>query len=207
MSAAGNIIDLYRKHGLAWAAQRGMSGMEIPWLDRFCAPLQNDAHVLDLGCGMGRPMAEYLLHKGYAVTGVDTAQELLNLAQARFPNADFPRAEWMQADMRSLNLRRQFDGILSWHSSFHLDRDAQRALIPLWREHARPGAMLMFTSGPENGEAMGTLGGEPLYHASLAPEEYRALLAANGFTVLEHVTEDPSCGGATIWLAQYCSDA
>lgn len=60
----------------------------------------------------------------------------------------------------------------------------------------------MFTSGPAHGEAIGTFEGEALYHGSLAPEEYRTLLAENGFAVVDHVVEDPSCGGHTIWLAQ-----
>jgi hypothetical protein len=60
----------------------------------------------------------------------------------------------------------------------------------------------MFTSGPSHGEAIGTFGGEPLYHGSLAPCEYRALLAEQGFEVLDHLAEDPACGGHTIWLAR-----
>jgi hypothetical protein len=44
--------------------------------------------------------------------------------------------------------------------------------------------------------------GEPLYHASLTPEEYRTLLKSAGFRVVAHVVEDPNCGGHTIWLAQ-----
>ena len=60
----------------------------------------------------------------------------------------------------------------------------------------------MFTSGPAAAVAIGEFEGEPLYHASLDPEEYRALLSENGFEVLRHVAEDPSCGGATVWLAQ-----
>ena len=63
----------------------------------------------------------------------------------------------------------------------------------------------MFTSGPSHGEAIGELEGEALYHSSLDPEEYRALLNQNGFQVLEHVVEDPDCGLATIWLAQFHS--
>jgi hypothetical protein len=43
---------------------------------------------------------------------------------------------------------------------------------------------------------------EPLYHESLDGTEYRALLAQNGFGVVAHVVEDPTCGGRTIWLAQ-----
>ncbi|MDQ0319303.1 hypothetical protein QO002_001441 [Pararhizobium capsulatum DSM 1112] len=60
----------------------------------------------------------------------------------------------------------------------------------------------MFTSGPSHGVAAGSFKGEPLHHASLAPEEYRALLADNGFSVVRHQIEDPDCGGATIWLAR-----
>jgi hypothetical protein len=44
--------------------------------------------------------------------------------------------------------------------------------------------------------------GEPLYHASLAPEEYRTLLKSTGFRVVAHIVEDPNCGRHTIWLAQ-----
>lgn len=65
-----------------------------------------------------------------------------------------------------------------------------------------PGAALMFTSGPSHGEAIGTFEGEPLYHGSLDPEEYRSLLAENGFAVAAHAVEDQNCGGHTIWLAR-----
>ena len=68
--------------------------------------------------------------------------------------------------------------------------------------HASPRAALMFTSGTSHGEATGSYRGEPLYHASLAPEEYRALLKTNGFRVVAHIAEDPDCGGRTVWLAQ-----
>jgi hypothetical protein len=46
------------------------------------------------------------------------------------------------------------------------------------------------------------LHGEPLYHASLDSEEYRALLGANGFQTVAHIIEDPTCGRRTVWLAQ-----
>jgi hypothetical protein len=60
----------------------------------------------------------------------------------------------------------------------------------------------MFTTGTHAGEAIGTFKGEPLYHASLDPDEYRELLDQHGFDVVSHVAHDPGCGGRTIWLAQ-----
>jgi hypothetical protein len=80
-----------------------------------------------------------------------------------------------------------------------MDSDADK-IIDLY--DASPGAALMFTSGVSHGEAIGSYRGEPLYHASLAPEEYRALLKSTGFRVVAHIVEDPNCDRRTIWLAQ-----
>src|SRR3954469_1600763 len=77
---------------------------------------------------------------------------------------------------RGLSLGQRFDGILAWDSFFHLRPGDQRAMFPVFRDHAAPGASLLFTSGPRAGVAMGEWQGEPLYHASLDPDEYRALL-------------------------------
>lgn len=104
--------------------------------------------------------------------------------------------------MRSLSLDRTFAGILAWDSFFHLQPGDQRRMFGVFRKHAAPNAALMFTSGPRDDVAMGTFGGEPLYHASLAPVEYRALLGEAGFDVVANVFEDPATGGHTIWLAR-----
>ncbi len=38
----------------------------------------------------------------------------------------FPSQCWIEADMRSVNLNRCFDGILAWDSFFHLTPNDQR---------------------------------------------------------------------------------
>ena len=77
-------------------------------------------------------------------------------------------------------------------------------MFPIFRAHAAPRAALIFTSGPARGEAVGSLEGEPLYHASLAATEYRKLLNDAGFAVVVTLAEDQTCGGRTVWLAQLC---
>jgi len=71
---------------------------------------------------------------------------------------------------------------------------------------AAPGAVLMFTSGPGLGEAIGEFEGRPLYHGSLEGAEYRELLGGSGFEVVRNVVEDDGCGGATVWLAKQTGD-
>ena len=203
MKRAGNsraserIVSLYDDNAVAWDRQRGRDLFERPWLERFAALVPEGGSVLDLGCGSGEPIARWLVERGFAVMGVDSSPALIGLCRTRFPDH-----EWIVADMRALDLARRFDGLLAWHSAFHLTADDQRALFPRYAAHARPGAALMFTAGPEAGEAIGEWQSEPLYHASLDPAEYESLLAVNGFTIVERRLRDPDCEGATVWLAR-----
>jgi trans-aconitate methyltransferase len=194
---AEQIIGVYRRHAQAWTAKRGTYLLEGACLDRFRSLMPANAKVLDIGCGPGVPIARYLVDRGCSITGVDSSPEMIALFQSNL------RGQQSQvADMRTLSLGSVYDGILAWDSFFHLSHDHQRRMFPIFREHAAPHAALLFTSGHSHGVAMGTLEDEPLYHASLDPTEYHRLLDTNGFDVINHVVEDPDCGGHTIWLAQ-----
>ena len=194
---AAKIANLYERHALAWDSARGKNLFERAWLDRFRVLLPAGGKILDLGCGAGEPIAHYFIEAGCRVTGVDSSPAMIALCRKRFPDA-----QWINADMRQLKLADRFDGILAWDSFFHLSHEDQAAMFPVFAEHAATGAALMYTSGRDHGVAMGTFEGEPLYHASLDPAEYRRLLAANGFEVAAQVFDDPGCGGHSIWLAR-----
>lgn len=194
---ADRIASLYERHANAYDKLRGRDLFEKSWLDRFAMLLPRGGSILDIGCGMGEPIARYLIEAGHPVTGIDSSPTLIDTCRARFPEQS-----WEVADMRSLALERSFDGLIAWDSFFHLCPDDQRGMFAVFAAHAAPGAALMFTSGPADGIAMGTFEDEPLYHASLDAGEYRALLGKNGFDVVAQAVEDPSCGGHTVWLAR-----
>ncbi|MCU4481649.1 class I SAM-dependent methyltransferase [Acinetobacter ursingii] len=195
---AQKIIQIYQKYGRDWTELRGDYLYEKAWLDHFLALLPaTDASVLDLGCGSGHPIAAYLIENGCQVTGIDRSEVMLEMARE-----SFPEQTWIDADMRHFHFDQQFDGILAWDSFFHLTPDDQREMFAQFSAHAKLGAALMFTSGPSHGEAIGEMFGEPLYHASLDAEEYRALLAQYSFDVVKMVAEDAECTGHTVWLAK-----
>jgi SAM-dependent methyltransferase len=194
------VIELYRRYAGQWdAARRASVWNDRGWLEAFARELGRGRNVLDLGCGGGEPVAQFLVGKGTHVTGVDASPDMIAFARERLPDQ-----EWIIADMRHLALGRRFDGILAWDSYFHLSHPAQRAMFGVFDAHAGDDALLMFNTGPEHGEAESTFTfeGERLYHASLAPEEYRALLERSNFEVVRHVANDSQSGGRTAWLCR-----
>ena len=203
ISSSEHIVSLYQRYAGDWDRSRNHNCelFEKGWLDRFRALVPSGGSVLDIGCGSAEPIAAYLIGRGHAVTGIDTSPTMISISRSRFP-----AHHWLVHDMRALALGTRFQGVLAWDSFFHLTYEHQRAMFPIFAAHAAPGAPLMFTSGPQHGEAIGSFQGEDLYHASLDPAEYRTLLGANGFSVLAYVAEDPTCGRHTVWLAQRDED-
>ncbi len=193
-----NVYEVYNKIAQWFSENRYTGLLEKEYLDSVIDKIGVHGSVLDLGCGTGVPILKYLLSKGLNVTGVDASSEILKIAKANFPATEF-----ILQDMRQLALNTQFDAIIAWHSFFHLPASDQPTMFKIFAKHLNPKGILLFTSGPQHGEAWGMNGGENLFHASLAPEEYKALLHKHGFKVLKHVVNDPNCGADTVWMAKY----
>ena len=197
-SLADGNIGHDEKHALAWEVdRRNGHWAEKPWRDRFVENLPRGSEVLDLGCGGGDPVASHLHACGLRITGIDSSPTMISLCRQRLPSH-----EWIVGDTRRLSLGRRFAGMLAWDSFFHLDFDSQRAMFPIFAAYALPGAMLMFNTGPRHGEAIGNYRGDPLYHASLAPEEYRSLMDQTGCETIGHAVEDTHAGGRTVWFCR-----
>ncbi|WP_238547638.1 class I SAM-dependent methyltransferase [Meridianimarinicoccus roseus] len=191
------IPAVYQRQAAVWDAQRPRGLHERAWLERAVAGLAPGAPVLDLGCGAGDPIAGWLIGQGFAVTGLDVAPAMLALARARFPQAC-----WLEGDMRGALPDGPFGAILGWDSVFHLVPADQRALIPRLVARLAPGGRLLVSVGPRAGEELGRVGGEPVYHASLDPDDYRALCRAAGCAQVRLVTEDPDCDFRSLLLAR-----
>lgn len=106
----------------------------------FCARLAAEAvSVLDLGCGTGALGARLTADRAF--TGVDPARPMLAIARARAP-----RAEWIEADARSVRLGRRFDlVVMTGHAFQTMLTDAdQRALLATVAAHLAPGGRFVF---------------------------------------------------------------
>lgn len=191
-----DVFKVYDKIADWFSLNRYTGLLEIKYLEMLTAQLKPGDNILDLGCGTGIPIYQYLILQGYNVTGVDASHKMIEIAQANFPDGNF-----LCQDMRHLSVGGEYQAIIAWHSFFHLPADDQRKMFPIFAANLRQNGLLIFTSGPQAGEVWGMNGGENLFHASLDPAEYRSLLESNGFTVQLHQVNDPDCGADVVWVA------
>lgn len=194
----GKVCDSYNKISQWFDNARTKTLMEKEYLECMLKHLKPGAHLLDLGCGTGEPIARYFIKHGMKITGIDGAPKMIGFCRQRFPEM-----EWRIADMRTVHIDKTYDAVIAWDSFFHLTHQDQRQMFAIFKEHMADGGLLVFTTGKEEGEIYSMMDGEAFYHASLSLKEYRKLLAENGFFVLLHKVEDPDCGGHTVWVAEY----
>ena len=175
--------DSYDAIASQWAAARtDFYGREQAYLDAFLEGLPAPAELLDLGCGSGRPMAEYLLSRGHQLTGVDQSVAMLTLARTRFP-----AARWIESTIEDYAGDEHFDGILCWDALFHIDRAQHQRLLTRFAGLLRDAGRLMLTAGGSAHPAFtDSMFGHQFHYDSHPPETLLGLLDAAGFDLIVH---------------------
>ena len=186
---------VYQRNAQGWHQQRAADLGERGWLDRLELP--PESRVLDLGCGSGKPLADYFLAQGATLVGVDFAPAMIELARQHYRDA-----HWILSDITALPDLGEFDAIVSWDGFFHLSPDQQRTSLPKILALLKPQGRLLLTVGPGAGEVDGWVEGEQVYHASLSIEEYRRVLKQAGVSLVTFCPEHQQTHGRSVLLAE-----
>jgi SAM-dependent methyltransferase len=174
-----------------WSRARGkLLFRERPYVDRFIALASAGGHVLDLGCGPGKPIARSLLDLGYRVTGVDASREMLRLARENCPDAQL-----IHGDMINLDLPGPYDGIVAWDSLFHVPRLHHESLFKSFHGWLAPNAPLLLSVGGSGGEFTDQMFGVDFFYSGHDPDTSVALLRDAGFEIIVAEVDDPSSRG------------
>jgi SAM-dependent methyltransferase len=104
--------------------------------------------LLELGCGTGRH-AEYLIGKGYQVTGVERSPEMLSICRQRHTELLPEQQEALvifEGDLRTLQLNAQFDVVLAlFHVvNYQTTQGDLRATFQTVHNHLKPGGIFLF---------------------------------------------------------------
>jgi len=134
--------------------------------------LPRSSSILDLGCGHGVPISRVLIHKGFAVYGVDASPKMIAAFRQRFPSANAQCAAAEDSDF----FDRTFDGVIAWGLIFLLPAEVQAIVIGKVAKALNHGGRFLFTSPEKPVRWQDALTGRP--SISLGSAEYQRILHA-----------------------------
>jgi SAM-dependent methyltransferase len=116
----------------------------------FYREMAKESHggsLLEIACGTGR-LAIRLAQSGLAVVGLDLSAEMI--AMARRKSAGLENIRWIEADMRSFDLKERFALVIIPGHSFQFlsTPQDQLACLACLRQHLAPGGRLVIHLDP-----------------------------------------------------------
>lgn len=174
------------------------------WLDELQQRIPEHAHVLDVGCGCGVPVARRLAAAGHHVTGVDISDVQIERAQKLVPNAVFLRAD--ATDVTELDFEPgSFDAVVSLYALIHMPLDRQPQLLRNIARWLRPGGWFLAVAGHDawTGTEDNWLGGQAtMWWSHTDAATYRKWLLEAGLAVTEQRFVPEGAGGHALFWAQ-----
>ncbi len=173
--------DSYNKIAKQWDyARRKFYGREKDYLDVLLGELPENSLIIDIGCGTGSPMAEYVIARGHRVVGIDQSEELIKIAGERFPNG-----HWILSSIEEFEFAGIFNAAVFWDSLFHIKRSYHEPILRRVIGNLAVGGRLMLTvGGSDHPPFTDTMFGQVFFYDSNTPTETVHILQDLGCRVL-----------------------
>ena len=119
-----NLLDLVKRNyeEIAGGFSRTRTNRSWPELVKLTEPVKAGSRIFDVGCGNGR-LLEILTGENIEYLGVDNSQELIKIAQARFPEKNFLNSNILELNKIS---QKDFDYVFCIAVLHHLPGKALR---------------------------------------------------------------------------------
>lgn len=151
------------------------------YLDKLIEYLTVDSQILDVGCGAGIPIDEYLVGKGHNVTGVDISERQIELAKI-----NVPKATYLIGDMSEMNFQHNsFDAIVSFYAIFHIPREEHPDLFKKIHALLKVEGIFLATLGYEEWEGSEEFHGVTMHWSHYGKDKNLALVKQAGFDVVQ----------------------
>jgi SAM-dependent methyltransferase len=136
VSAYDDVALMYDRLWADWYLPAAMPALDL----LFFSKLSRGASVLDVCCGSGHVTKE-LVARGYDVTGLDSSGSLIELARRKLPAVEFHAG-----DVRSFELNRCYDAVLSTFDSLNhlLTIEELEAAFGCIHRALKPGGLFVF---------------------------------------------------------------
>lgn len=149
-------------------------------LVKFTELLPSSAQVLDAGCGVGTPVSQFLVRKGFQVTGVDISKKMIDLAKENVPEANFYHRNILTLDFPNDS----FEGIICIYTLWHIPRTNHSSIIENFHRMLKDNGILVLNTGTYESEGMSEFFGEPMLWSTNNPKKTLAFVKEIRFDII-----------------------
>ncbi len=149
-------------------------------LEKFTELLPSSGEILDAGCGVGTPVSQFLVKKGFKVTGVDISKKMIDLARENVPEATFYHRNILELDLPN----ESFDGIICVYTLWHIPRANHSHIIENFHRMLKDNGILVLNTGILESEGMSEFFGEPMLWSTNDPKNTLAFVKERGFNII-----------------------
>jgi cyclopropane fatty-acyl-phospholipid synthase-like methyltransferase len=159
------------------------------YLHKLADVLPKDSTVLDIGCGAGVPVDEFLVKHGHLVWGFDVSPKQIELARKLVPRGAFE-----VKDMADLKFNEySVDAVVAFYAIFHIPRAQHFSLLKKIRSYLQPGGWLLITMSAKAFEDDVTFHGARMHFSSYDAVTNKKMVQDAGFEI-EVAEIDPTGG-------------
>ncbi len=167
-----------------WTDYHKRSDYGVTALERALTMAPKGGRALDVGCGSGGRLLKRIEARGFDVTGLDTSENMIKLAQSNHPKARF-----IHGDICDYQDAQSFDFILAWDSLFHLPLKQQKPVLSKLCRRLSAGGVMIHTFGDDIGEHTDQWRGQVFYYSSIGVQKNIEILHDKGLSIL-HLGRD-----------------
>lgn len=151
------------------------------YLNQFNKLIEANSKILDLGCGAGKPIAEFFLNKSHSVIGLDISEKQIELAKNNFPKGEFVVKDISLLEKNEFTV----DAVVSFYTIFHIPRELQLDLYKKINSFLNIGGRVMLTLGSFDWEGgVDDFYGNKMFWSQFSKEKNRKLIERAGFNII-----------------------
>lgn len=179
------VKDAYNKCAVNYSQYRFIFKNK-KYLEELNGYLENGSKILDVGCGAGIPIDDYLISKGHKLTGVDISEKQIELARI-----NVPKATYLINNMSEMNFpSNSFDAIVSFYAIFHIPKEEHLELFKKIYSFLKNGGLFLATLGYEEWEGSEEFHGVTMHWSHFGKDKNLELVKQAGFEIIKAETDD-----------------
>ena len=156
----------------------------LGYLNRFSKLIERGKTILDVGCGDGLPVDEYLVKQGFAVNGIDVSARMIELARKHVPEGFYEVKDMFDLKEGEYCV----DGVVSLRAMLHIPHEDFRALLTNFASFMSNGGALLVAVAPREREGIEDARGETALRSQDGADSNTEIIERAGFaTILNEI--------------------